>query len=54
MHLEDLLLIYRLKTNVVVGFSWRTGIFLGNDNPAYGLWYDLRDHRTERKLKHLM
>lgn len=39
------------KTNVVVGFSWRTGIFLGNDNPAYGLWYDLRDHRTERKLK---
>lgn len=39
------------KTNVVVGFSWRTGIFLGNDNPAYGLWHDLRDHRTERKLK---
>lgn len=39
------------RTNVVVGFSWRTGIFLGNDNPAYGLWYDLRDHRTERKLK---
>lgn len=39
------------KTNVVVGFSWRTGIFLGNDNPAYGLWTDLSDHRTERKLK---
>jgi len=39
------------KTNVVVGFSWRTGIFLGDDNPAYGLWHDLRDHRTERKLK---
>ncbi len=39
------------KTNVVVGFSWRTGIFLGNDNPAYGLWNDLSDHRTERKLK---
>ncbi|MCU8472683.1 restriction endonuclease [Vibrio vulnificus] len=39
------------KTNVVVGFSWRTGIFLGDDNPAYGLWHDLRDHRTEKRLK---
>ncbi|EOW9208248.1 restriction endonuclease, partial [Vibrio cholerae] len=38
------------KTNVVVGFSWRTGIFLGDDNPAYGLWHDLRDHRTEKRL----
>ncbi|WP_033113935.1 hypothetical protein, partial [Aeromonas lacus] len=39
------------KENVVVGFSWRTGIFLGDDNPAYGLWHDLRDHRSERRLQ---
>ncbi|CAG20230.1 restriction endonuclease [Photobacterium profundum] len=38
------------KCNLVVGFSWRNGIFLGDDNPAYGLWNDLRDHRIEKKL----
>ncbi|HHX8348006.1 TPA: restriction endonuclease [Vibrio diabolicus] len=38
------------KCNLVVGFSWRNGIFLGDDNPAYGLWNDLRDHRVDKKL----
>lgn len=39
------------KTNLVLGFSWRNGIFLGDDNPAYSLWNELKDHRIEKKLK---
>ncbi|SSI85236.1 ATPase [Acinetobacter baumannii] len=39
------------RSNLVIGFSWRNGIFLGDDNPAYNLWNELKDHRTEKKLK---
>ncbi|WP_180008076.1 restriction endonuclease [Acinetobacter sp. YH16057] len=39
------------RTNLVLGFSWRNGIFLGDDNPAYSLWNELKDHRTEKRLK---
>lgn len=38
------------SSNFVVGFSWRNGIFLGDNNPAYGLWNELRDYRVEKKL----
>lgn len=39
------------KRNLVIGFSWRNGIFLGEDNPAYNLWNELKDHRVEKRLK---
>lgn len=35
---------------IVVGFSWRTGISLADDNPAYQLWNQLRDHRLTQTL----
>ena len=38
------------KENVVLGFSWRTGISLSDDNPAYQLWNELRDHRLTKTL----
>lgn len=38
------------QSNLVVGFSWRTGISLSNDNPAYQLWNELRDHRLTKNL----
>jgi Holliday junction resolvase-like predicted endonuclease len=37
-------------TNLVVGFSWRTGISFSDDNPAYQLWNELRDHRITKNL----
>ncbi|RJL52380.1 nSTAND1 domain-containing NTPase [Pectobacterium carotovorum] len=40
-----------LKSNVVVGFSWRTGITLGDENPAYSMWNKLKDYRVEKKLE---
>lgn len=38
------------KENLVLGFSWRTGISLSDDNPAYQLWNELRDHRLTKSL----
>ncbi|HGM6995352.1 restriction endonuclease [Serratia ureilytica] len=40
-----------LHGNLVVGFSWRTGITLGDENPAYSMWNRLKDHRIEKKLE---
>ncbi|MGG6196214.1 restriction endonuclease [Pantoea allii] len=40
-----------LKDNLVVGFSWRTGITLGDENPAYSMWNKLKDYRIEKKLE---
>ena len=36
--------------NCVIGFSWRTGVSLTDDNPAYRMWQDLSDHRITLKL----
>lgn len=33
--------------NLVIGFSWRTGITLSDDNPAYHLWHELKDLRAD-------
>lgn len=38
------------QSNLVVGFSWRTGISLSDDNPAYQLWHELSDYRLTKKL----
>lgn len=33
------------RCNLVLGFSWRTGITLSDDNPAYHTWHTLEDSR---------
>lgn len=38
------------KSNLVIGFSWRTGISLSDENPAYQLWHELSDFRLTKKL----
>lgn len=37
--------------NFVVGFSWRSGITLGDENPAYSMWTRLKDLRIDKKLE---
>jgi hypothetical protein len=32
--------------NLVIGFSWRTGITFSDDNPAYHVWHELSDLRA--------
>ncbi|MDR4498167.1 MAG: hypothetical protein MRK02_09650 [Candidatus Scalindua sp.] len=39
------------QTNLVIGFSWRTGITLSDDNPAYHVWHELSDHRISVNLR---
>lgn len=39
-----------LQGNLVLGFSWRTGITFSEDHPAYYMWQDLRDKRLEFKI----
>lgn len=40
-----------IKENLVLGFSWRTGITLMDTNPAYHMWNSLKDLRFEIKLE---
>ena len=42
--------INSLQSNIVIGFSWRTGISFTDDNPAYQLWNELRDHRITNSI----
>lgn len=35
------------RENFVIGCSWRTGISLPEDHPAYHTWHSLRDRRKE-------
>jgi Holliday junction resolvase-like predicted endonuclease len=42
--------VHSAQTNLVIGFSWRTGITLSDNNPAYHVWHELRDFRMEIKL----
>jgi len=41
------------QSNLVIGFSWRTGITLSDDNPAYHVWHELSDHRISVNLGEL-
>ena len=38
------------KVNLIVGFSWRSGITLGEENPAYSMWSKLKDRRIDKKI----
>ncbi len=42
--------VHARQPNLVVGFSWRTGISFSDENPAYQLWNELRDHRVTKTL----
>jgi len=42
-----------LNENIVLGFSWRTGISFNDSHPAYHLWHDLSDKRKEFVVKSL-
>jgi Holliday junction resolvase-like predicted endonuclease len=42
--------VHARQSNLVVGFSWRTGISFSDENPAYQLWNELRDHRITKTL----
>lgn len=42
--------VHARKAPIVVGFSWRTGISFSDDNPAYQMWNELRDHRLTKTL----
>lgn len=39
-----------LQTNVVLGFSWRTGLALPEDLPTYYSWHTWQDRRFEIKV----
>jgi Holliday junction resolvase-like predicted endonuclease len=39
--------VHSARANLVVGFSWRTGITLSDDNPAYHVWHGLKDLRVD-------
>lgn len=39
-----------LQPNLVVGFSWRTGISLSDENPAYQMWHEIADHRLTKMI----
>lgn len=38
------------RLNLVLGFSWRSGITLGEENPAYSMWSQLKDIRIDKKI----
>lgn len=39
--------VHSTSANIVLGFSWRTGVTLSDDNPAYHVWHSLKDIRRE-------
>ncbi len=38
------------KSNLVLGFAWKTDSTTQQDHPAYHMWHELADHRREYKL----
>lgn len=36
-----------IQSNIVLAFSWRTGISMSDNNPAYFMWHKTRDIRTD-------
>jgi hypothetical protein len=48
---KDLMLdIASSKSNIVLGFAWKTDSTTQQDHPAYHLWHELSDHRKEFRL----
>ena len=48
---KDLMLdVASSKSNVVLGFAWKTDSTTQQDHPAYHLWHELSDHRKEFRL----
>lgn len=43
-------LVEAIQPNLVLGFSWRTGISFSEDHPAYHMWHSLQDKRAEFKI----
>jgi hypothetical protein len=43
-------LVESLQSNLILGFSWRTGISFSEDHPAYHMWHSLQDKRAEFKV----
>ncbi len=39
-----------LQSNLILGFSWRTGITFSEDHPAYHMWHTLREKRVEFQI----
>lgn len=39
--------VHSEQCNLMIGFSWRTGIVLSEDNPAYHVWHGLADLRKQ-------
>jgi hypothetical protein len=39
-----------IKSNIVLGFCWRTGIHFPWNHPAYFTWHNLKDRRLEFEL----
>jgi hypothetical protein len=39
--------VEELQSNIVLGFSWRTGISIPDSHPAHHIWHELRDRRAE-------
>lgn len=44
------ILVEAQQSNVVLGFSWRTGISIPDSHPAITVWQELRDRRYEVKI----
>ena len=40
-----------IKSNLVLGFAWKTDSTVQQDHPAYFLWHNLADHRLELRLR---
>ena len=39
-----------IQSNLVLGFSWRTGISVPDAHPAYFMWHSLQDKRADFRL----
>lgn len=49
---KDLMLdIAGFKSNIVLGFAWKTDSTTQQDHPAYHIWHDLADYRREFRLE---
>ena len=43
-----------IRSNLVLGFAWKTDSTVQQDHPAYYLWHRLADHRIELRLRRFM
>lgn len=40
-----------IKSNLVLGFAWKTDSTVQQEHPAYFMWHSLADHRLELRLR---